>query len=301
MALFRPNMSQPSPNCYLCGRAGMLLHDNLHDRLCGSPGIWTLKQCPASDCGLVWLDPAPTPDELREAYQDYYTHTDEADSASLAQHLYRQILQLTPIGIARTRLALMLLDKEPPGRLLEVGCGNGKRLAAFRDRGWIVEGQEIDPKAAHFARENFQLTIHLDPIENLAGTYDAVIMNHVIEHIPDPILILKECRRLLHGGGVLVLTTPNVTSYGHRRFGAAWRGLEPPRHLHLFSPATIRQMAQQSGFLQFTVTTTSARAAGFALGSQLSVLRALWFQFIATARLPRHPDDGEECILRASK
>lgn len=67
------------------------------------------------------------------------------------------------------------------------------------------------------------------------GEFDVVILSHVIEHLHDPVALLKMCHLLLEKNGLLVLLTPNVASYGHRKFGAGWCGLESPRHIHLFT------------------------------------------------------------------
>lgn len=295
----------PQPTCRLCGRVGVVLYDQLRDRLCGSPGTWTLKRCPGKDCGLAWLDPQPGPADLQAAYRDYFTHKAEPDAPSPAQQLYRRLLQLTPIGRERHRLEWMYLDQTTPGRLLEIGCGNGQRLARFREAGWDVTGQEVDPTAAALAREKFGLKVHLEALEKLTGSYDMIVMNHVIEHVPDPAVVLRECHRLMRSGGGLVLTTPNIASYGHRRFGADWRGLDPPRHLHLFSKTTLRTLAERAGFLSPTITTTSARVVGTALASQRTgpfcTMRAVCFQVWAASRQPFAPDDGDECVLQASK
>ena len=69
----------------------------------------------------------------------------------------------------------------------------------------------------------------------------------MIEHVPDPIATLKECARLLKKGGKLVLATPNQESMSHRTFGKDWRGLEPPRHLHIFSPSSLNRALNQAG------------------------------------------------------
>src|SRR5262249_46527812 len=140
------------------------------------------------------------------------------------------------------------------------------------------------------------------------GEFDAIILNHVIEHVPDPITLLTDCRRVLKPGHPLVATTPNLDSAGHRRFGANWRGIEPPRHLHLFSVTSLRAAAGQAGFTCVEVWTTGARAVSIALGSfalercgrynmlarptLADALRAVLFQLRAT---------DEECVLRAIK
>jgi predicted SAM-dependent methyltransferase len=73
-------------------------------------------------------------------------------------------------------------------------------------------------------------------------------MSHVIEHVHDPVGVLKSCFELLRPGGVLWLETPNICSFGHETFGRNWRGLEPPRHLVIFSPASMRGALEVAGF-----------------------------------------------------
>ena len=66
--------TEPRPDCYLCGRRGEVIYRGLEDRLFGAPGNWTLKQCPGSGCGLIWLDSMPTEEDIGKAYRNYYTH-----------------------------------------------------------------------------------------------------------------------------------------------------------------------------------------------------------------------------------
>ena len=290
-------MSLPQPTCRLCGQNGVVLH-------AGVRGAWTLRRCPSAECGLAWLDPAPDAETLARAYRDYYTHAPETDTAGGAQRLYRKLIARTPVGRERQRLAVMYLDTATPGALLEIGCGSGARLAALRARGWQVHGQEIDPQAAAVAREHFGLSVHLGPVSDMTGNFDAVILNHVIEHVPDPVEMLEHCRRLLRDGGTLVVTTPNIASYGHRRFGANWIALDPPRHLHLFTTVALRAAALHAGFNEIATWTTSARAVGIGLGGgrgARAILGALWFQLTAAVHCRFAPDSGEECVLQATK
>ena len=300
----QPSRLQPVMNCCLCGQPGQPLHAGLTDPLGNVPGPWNFRGCVNPACGLLWLDPMPDAATLTRAYQNYYTHAPAAGRPGWAQRIYRKLVALTPVGRERQRLAVMYLDTTPPGRVLEVGCGNGQRLTGLRARGWDVQGQEIDSLAGAVARDHFGLPVHLGPISELAGGYDAIILNHVIEHVPDPVDILAQCRRLLRDSGTLVLTTPNVASYGHQRFGACWRELDPPRHLHLFTTSNLRQAAQQAGFLKLATWTTSARVVGIGLGRRRGVWAgagALWFQLVAAVHQRSAPDTGEECVLQATK
>jgi len=87
-------------------------------------------------------------------------------------------------------------------------------------------------------------------------SFDVVTLNHVIEHAEDPLSLLEECRRILKPGGKIVVLTPNVTSLGSRVFGNHWRGLEPPRHYHLFGLRTFEVCCTRAVFRTVSATTT---------------------------------------------
>lgn len=155
------------------------------------------------------------------------------------------------------------LEAHERGRLLDVGCGNGSFLDQMRQLGWDVTGVEPDGAAVTVAREKLGLQVFEGSLEEAglpAGHYDAITMNHVIEHLPDPIVTLKECHRVLKPGGELVVATPNIKGMGSQFFGEHWRGLEVPRHLHLFCPQSLRMAAERAG-LEVRALLTSARSA----------------------------------------
>lgn len=316
------------PRCYLCGERGEPLYEGLYDHLFGAPGQWNFKRCPKGDCGLVWLDPMPTEEDIGKAYSTYYTHR-QAEGAQPAgsgklpmfirRELYEPLLRVMGVCEERRRLNCMYLDRTPAGRLLEVGCGNGECLARIRALGWDVLGQEIDPVAAAYACRSWGIDVHVGQVQTLEvgpERFDAVIMSHVIEHVHDPVALLAACHRLLSSGGTLILTTPNSASYGHRKFGAGWRGLEPPRHLHLFSSKTLSQVVYRAGFSRQRCWTTAAHAEGIGRGSlsqaymsadqnHLSAMCSEWrgmlFQLAALAVFLCNEDSGEDCAMVATK
>ena len=318
------------PDCYICSTKGVMLYRGLQDRLFGAPGRWNLKKCSNPECGLVWVDPMPIEEDIGKMYKTYYTHQDNSSDREdwgIKRFLryglkktWNLFLRVTPIYWERKRLSLMYLGKNKPGRLLEVGCGNGQRLVQYRDLGWRVEGQEVDLKAAKLARQLYNLKIHLGPVEELRipdATFDAIIMHHVIEHLHHPEMVLAECHRLLRTNGKLVVVTPNFESFGHRRFGADWRGLEPPRHIHIFSCKTVLKIAHEAGFRQCTLWTTAANAQGIAADSLYIqhanqhlvddglkpgiLIAAILFQIWATIFCFTRKDSGEECVMKAEK
>jgi 2-polyprenyl-3-methyl-5-hydroxy-6-metoxy-1,4-benzoquinol methylase len=311
--------------CYLCGGEGKVLYQDLVDGLFGAPGEWTFKKCSNLDCGLIWLDPMPTVDEIGKAYKNYYTHNQSKNTRwTLLARIFRSLFHKPSIVLLRMRAErrhykCMYLDQVPTGRLLEVGCGSGKRLARMKALGWDVMGQEIDPMAAQYVRKKWAINVHLGSLETMTlpqEKYDVIIMSHVIEHVHDPVSLLSTCCSLLKNNGLLVLLTPNAASYGHHKFGEAWRGLEPPRHLHLFTCETLIQVSQRAGFSHQRCWTTAVSADGIGQGSQLSsdrviggcrlitmrdVLRGLTFQISAGLMLRKNKSSGEECVLMATK
>jgi 2-polyprenyl-3-methyl-5-hydroxy-6-metoxy-1,4-benzoquinol methylase len=316
---------EPAPNCILCGSAGEVVHERVEDRVFGVPGEWKVRSCPNPQCAMCWLDPKPIAEDIHESYSDYYTHAPSADTPpSLLQRSVRGVVRgleqawLVLLGLAKARrdIEFLYLSDETPGKVLEVGCGDGARLAALAERGWSVTGQEVDDKAgAVAAARGFE--VHVGDLEAIglpADEYDAVVMNHVLEHVHDPVAVLAECRRLLRPGGVFVAATPNPESYGHRKFGASWRGLEPPRHLHLFPPTAAHLLAQRAGFERLAITTSPARASYIVaasreieggrhdMGGPMSltfVLSATWYQLVARLAQLKRRGSGEETILRA--
>ena len=143
------------------------------------------------------------------------------------------------------------LPAKTGGTLLDVGCGSGAFLAQMAALGWRTQGIDPDPAAVASAREAGlhvrQATLaDLDTGQH-AGSFDAITLSHVIEHLHDPGGDLRRIERLLRSGGLLWIATPNLEALGLRRFGAAWLGLDPPRHLVLFTRASLEQLVRHAG------------------------------------------------------
>lgn len=278
------------PICLMCGAFGGMLYDGLKDRPFDTPGLWNLRKCPNRECGLLWLDPMPTPGDIWKAYRSYYTHPGNSE-AQVKQDLARLVFRRTMARLRRAYLnrrygccsgrrisdvflvwlaylmpwrrsewdmSVMFLPCLQRGRLLDVGAGAGHLLVGMRELGWEVEGVDVDPGALENTKAK-GLKVSLGPLEDLHypdDYFDAISMSHVIEHVHDPARLLKECHRILRPGGRLSLVTPNAQSLCHRVFGSSWFALEPPRHLHIFTRNTMRILLTKSGFSAANVFTT---------------------------------------------
>lgn len=247
-------------SCESCGTRGALVFAGLRDHMFGSPGEWNLRRCTSAACGLVWLDPKPLPEQLGKLYSAYYTHsaTGSAPPPDVAAYRSRGVKRLlkSALGVLFFwkrdifRSDFLHLEGMPPGALLEIGCGDGTFLAAAARNGWCTSGLDFDAAAVAAAR---QRGVDAQVGELTSGRYaaesfDAIVMNNVIEHLWNPRETLAECHRLLRPGGRLVMVTPNFDSLGRRRFGRNWRGLEPPRHLYLYTARSLRSLCRRAGF-----------------------------------------------------
>jgi SAM-dependent methyltransferase len=191
----------------------------------------------------------------------------------------------------------------------------------MREKGWTVAGVEVDPKAVEQARAQYGLEVFCGEVQeaHLPGAaYDAITLRHVIEHVPDPVALLKHCRKLLKPGGLLVVVTPNTESLGYKQFGPHWMGLDVPRHLMLFNPRSLATCAEAAQCRVLSLSTSAANAATFfavslslttraqhAMGHHgklepLRVLKAFAAQYREAMALKRQPWCGEELVLLAS-
>ena len=150
--------------------------------------------------------------------------------------------------LQNVRTELEFVNSLPPGRILDIGCGMGFFLSAVDGR-WEKHGVEISNYASQFARE--WGTVHTGTLESAHypdGFFDAIVMYHLIEHLPDPVAAIREIRRILKGGGALILGTPDFDSACARRFGANYRLLHDPTHVSLFTNRSMHALLADYGF-----------------------------------------------------
>jgi 2-polyprenyl-3-methyl-5-hydroxy-6-metoxy-1,4-benzoquinol methylase len=281
-----PIRTEEATHCPSCGQPGYPKYRGMEDRLFQAPGVWNLFRC--DSCNLLWLNPRPAADDIAKCYRDYHTHVEASVPrfADLRRRLRNSALRrhfgylhlddphfgfflrlLTTVGPLRVRVAwrIMFLSWLPNGnKLLDVGCGRGDYLALMKELGWKVSGVEPDPVAARLARQRLAADVRVGTLEEAGfpgSSFDAVTMGHVIEHVVHPLQTLKRCFELLRPGGRLAVIAPNISSLGHKLYGRSWRGLEPPRHLVLFSPAALKQAVERVGFRVLYLGTSGRSAA----------------------------------------
>jgi 2-polyprenyl-3-methyl-5-hydroxy-6-metoxy-1,4-benzoquinol methylase len=234
------------------GRAPVILVDGREARivacsLCGGVQARTLfvrhgfRYEACGNCGLVRVNPQLT----QQAIADIYRHGYEAKSANTA-----------PVDAPLSAAERGILDAlahyaGSAGRLLDVGCFQGRFLHAAARSGWQATGTEIARDAADYARKNRGLDVRLGPLEEIRfadGSFDAVVLLDVIEHVPDPRRTMEEVRRVLRPGGIAYLWTPNFDCITRRIARGHWGAVVFPWHLHYFNAHTLGRLATVAGF-----------------------------------------------------
>ncbi len=135
-------------------------------------------------------------------------------------------------------------------RLLDVGCGAGSLLEAARRAGWDAEGTEVSrPAVEHVRAEGFKV-FHgeLAEANYPEGHFDVVTASEIIEHVPEPLPMLKEIARILRPGGLFWATTPHGRGLSARVLGIRWSTVSPPEHLQLFTLGGVRGLLRDAGF-----------------------------------------------------
>jgi SAM-dependent methyltransferase len=175
-------------------------------------------------CGVVTTSPWPSDDELSAAYAGWY-RPEGGRFAGAGDALLRAL---------RQRLARRLDAIAPPGRLLDVGAGDGALVAAIAAGGREALGLE---------REDGPPGVEACEIDEMTGEWAGVVFWHSLEHLRAPGAALDQAAKLLAPGGVVVVAVPNAGSVQARAFGERWFALDPPRHLvHVPASALLERL-----------------------------------------------------------
>jgi SAM-dependent methyltransferase len=193
------------------------------------------------------LAPRPTPAELEKYYPKNYWFTTEATAASRLEEIYRRFVLRDHIHFVERALK----ESEQSGLVLDVGCGGGLFLGMLQARGFPVVGLDFSIDAARAAWESNRVPATCGLLSSPPfppGSCAAVTMFHVLEHLYDPRCYLKAAHSLLRRDGRLIIQVPNAGCWQFLLLGAAWNGVDVPRHLYNFRPADLDKLLDVSGF-----------------------------------------------------
>jgi 2-polyprenyl-3-methyl-5-hydroxy-6-metoxy-1,4-benzoquinol methylase len=246
-------------SCNLCGSNSFRTIYRLSDWLLDRPTVEsTIVQC--QSCGLIYQNPRPSIDEMDQHYpQDYEPYNSDKKSPSW--------LQRKAVNYGFEKRAKNVIAYKAKGSLLDIGCATGTFLNHMRQKhNWQVCGVEISSYAAQAAKEMYGLDVFNGMLEQANfpdGSFDAVTMWDVLEHLHDPSNTLREIHRILKPGGILVFRVPNGDSLDARLFGPYWAGFDAPRHLYVYQRSTLHKLLEKNGFMFRSATSRQASYMGF--------------------------------------
>lgn len=196
-------------------------------------------------CQLTYTNPRPDADDIGRFYPaDYRPHRPRKPAHARRPHPFERLLG-RPASERRG-----FLPWPGVGRLLDFGCGGGSFLKRMADQGWQVTGVDASEAAVRTVTDHLGLTAVVGSLPHpdlRPSSFEVVTMWHSLEHVHDPLAVLREAYHLLVPGGKLIVACPNIDSWSFRRYAESWFGLDLPRHLTHFTPVTVTRMLQTAG------------------------------------------------------
>lgn len=248
--------------CVLCGGALRRRYDEITDRLGTSERTYELDECTA--CGLGMINPAPSGD-LSAYYPENYLSQEESGTGaegsagllSRMERIYRYNQYRFDFGLLRRATGI---DVAAVGSYVDIGCGSGERVTYVADQGCP---RAVGVDRYQFGKGASRREVELVNSEIVAfrptDRFEVVSMFHVLEHVEDPVAILRHLREaVISRDGTLVVQVPNYAAFERRLFGRRWFGLDAPRHLFQFNASNARTAVQSAGFEVVSVARVNA-------------------------------------------
>jgi SAM-dependent methyltransferase len=238
--------------CPICGQVGAEEWLHAPDRLHGRHEQYMLLRCPT--CSLVWTSKPPKPAEMHRHYTDSYDKLISATGENSPQRW-------------RDRNAALAPHKQA-GTLLDLGCSSGAFLQSLSGKGWELFGIEMSAESAKQARAKTGANIFVGDILDAQfppASFDVITCFDVFEHLYEPRRVMAKVAEWLKADGIFYVLVPNVDAAEARVFRSYWHGLELPRHLFHYSPASLKFLAESAGMHQVSLETRRNPAVGTSL------------------------------------
>ncbi len=235
----------------------------------------TRRYLQCSGCGLVFLSPRPAPGAIKEFYREAYDRAyGRAESGpdrmpvfqSVARHLHRH--------------------RRPPGRLLDVGCGDGHFLELCREAGWTTFGLEVSREAAERGRRRGITMLPHNWMERAPSghgsepdkdRFDVIALVNVLETVADPAAVLQRLREALAPDGLMIVRVGNGAFHLFLRRPVGWVGARYQQafHLFVFSPRALLRLLRKVGLEPVSVRNSRPSVAPLS-GRERLIRRVLW-------------------------
>lgn len=197
-------------------------------------------------CGLMYVNPQADSEKLRSWYE-------HCKSADMWVDMILQSDQQLDFDRKKFHECCEVLERlnYGPGNVIDVGCSLGNFLEVARDRGWETIGLELNQKAVKHATETLGLDVRpqlLHEAELKENSFDVLTLWEVLEHVPDPDALLKDCRKYIRQGGTIAILVPNKNALSARIMQEHCSCFGGRNHLWYFSEDTLTELLKKNGF-----------------------------------------------------
>jgi 2-polyprenyl-3-methyl-5-hydroxy-6-metoxy-1,4-benzoquinol methylase len=200
------------------------------------PGKEWGRHVKCNNCHLIYVNPIEKVSKTNEYYFK-------------AKNTHAPTIRESYLRTAKSQVRL-IQTYASGANLLDVGCAQGFFLFSASQAGYTTKGIEISQDAAGYARKEFGLDIEAKPFEELRfpeNHFDVVTLWQLLEHVPYPLMVLKEVNRILKPGGLLVASTPNIGGIPAKILGKRWWDIKR-LHVNQFTTKTLTDILQNAGF-----------------------------------------------------
>ena len=226
-------------SCVICNSVTSKLLIETKFPIFNYPGIFKIRKC--DGCGLLFNSPRITDEEIYKLYNNnyYFFESYEFDEFPRITNLY-----LRTIALIQNEL------KEK--NVVEIGSGKGYLLSLMKNLGWNIQGIEISSEASIYAVSSLNIPTFKGTIVDFNKEFHntrfpLVLVLDVIEHIPDPIIFLKNVDKILANGGLLIVDTPNGDAKNIEYLGRKWPAFNP-FHIYFFSISNLQLLLTRMGY-----------------------------------------------------
>jgi 2-polyprenyl-3-methyl-5-hydroxy-6-metoxy-1,4-benzoquinol methylase len=232
-----------------------------------------------SNCTVRFTQDVPAQNEIGPYYQsdNYISHSDTKKGiVNSLYHLVRKRTLNAKRQLITDQVGML------KGEILDIGCGTGAFLHTMKTAGWGITGLEPDDTARAKAKELYQL----DPqspeqlFQLQAGTYHAITMWHVLEHVHELHAYIKQLHQLLTPQGKIFIAVPNYTSKDADIYKEHWAAYDVPRHLYHFSPQSMEQLLSMHNL-------------------KLTTIKPMWYDSFYVSMLSEKYKNGKGNLLKA--
>lgn len=232
--------------CIVCGSPLSTVISDVFDNRLGIDGLFSIAVC--TGCGIEQTIPVLSAGDLQKIYERHYNYGGEKKTLYTGLRAYFLASPAYRIWLFFDG-DISFHARRGQGRLLDVGCNEGRGLMLYRQNGFCVEGLEVNRAAAAVARVQ-GFVVHAGRLEDFLPSepYDIVVLSNVLEHSTDPEDMLARVRNVLKPGGEVWISCPNSRSWLRQVFSKAWINWHVPFHVTHLSRATLGNLLSRRGF-----------------------------------------------------